>query len=80
MKKLQPILIFLVLLIGMFIFPYLPMELFHFNIDNLPNNMKIIYNAGGILECSTIEISGNYIYADDIYVVNVDDIEIIEEG
>lgn len=42
--------------------------------------MKIIYNDGSILECSTIEISGNHIYADDIYVVNVDDIEIIEEG
>ena len=44
MKKVYPILIFLILLIGMIIFPYLPMELFHFNINNLSPGMKILYS------------------------------------
>ena len=44
MKKVNPILIFLTLLLGMIIFPFLPMELFHFSIDKLSSSMKILYS------------------------------------
>ena len=35
--------------------------------------MKIIYEDGGELECSKIQIADNYVYADDIYMVHVAD-------
>ncbi len=44
MKKVNPILIFLILLLGMIIFPYIPVELFHFNLNNLSQSMKILYS------------------------------------
>ena len=44
MKKIKPLLIFLILFIGMSIFPYIPMELFNFRIDNLSQKMRILYS------------------------------------
>lgn len=44
MKKTYPTLIFLVLLVGMIVFPYIPMEIFHFSIDNLSPSMKFLYS------------------------------------
>ena len=44
MKKITPIIIFLILFIGMAIFPYIPMSLFNFTIDNLSREWQIIYN------------------------------------
>lgn len=42
--------------------------------------MKIIYEDGGELECSKIQIADNYIYADDIYSVHVADCkEIVDD-
>ena len=41
--------------------------------------MTIIYKDGGKLECSSIEICGDMIYADDImYAISIDDVERIE--
>ena len=42
-KKRYPIFIFILLFIGMFLFPYIPLELFHINLDNLNDKMKIMY-------------------------------------
>lgn len=39
--------------------------------------MQIIYNDGGVLTCSRIEISGNKLYADDMYIVSLDDVQVI---
>lgn len=44
MNKGKKILLFLILFIGMIIFPYIPLELFHINLDNLSQNMKILYS------------------------------------
>ena len=41
--------------------------------------MTIIYKDGGKLECSSIEIYGNTLYADDIYIIPIDDVELIED-
>lgn len=39
--------------------------------------MQIIYNDGGVLTCSRIEISGNSLYADDMYIVRMDEVQCI---
>lgn len=41
--------------------------------------MKIIYSDNSVLEVSYIEISGRELYCDDIYVVNIEDIDHIED-
>lgn len=41
--------------------------------------MKIIYNDGSTLECSYIEISERNIYADEIYIIHIEDVERIED-
>ena len=41
--KIKALLTFLFLFIGMVIFPYIPLELFHINLDNLTDSMKILY-------------------------------------
>lgn len=40
--------------------------------------MTIIYKDGGTLECSSIEVCGDAFYADDIYIIPIDDVELIE--
>ena len=42
-KKILPIIIFLLLLVGMAYFPYIPMELFNINYNNFNMIMKVIY-------------------------------------
>ena len=42
-KKILPIIIFLILLLGMAYFPYIPMELFNINYDNFNMTMKSLY-------------------------------------
>ena len=37
--------------------------------------MKIIYEDGGVLNCSKVEISDDHVYADDIYCIPVPDIK-----
>lgn len=44
MNKGKKILLFFILFIGMIIFPYIPLELFHINLDNLSQKMKILYS------------------------------------
>ena len=44
MKKITPIIVFMILLIGMNVFPYIPISIFHINMSNLSQGMKIIYN------------------------------------
>lgn len=39
--------------------------------------MQIIYNDGGVLTCNRIEISGNTLYADDMYIVRLDEVQVI---
>lgn len=36
--------------------------------------MEIIYQDGSVLTCNEIEISGNYIIADGIYQISIEDI------
>lgn len=43
-KKILPIIIFILLLIGMAIFPLIPLKIFNINIENFNQNMKILYN------------------------------------
>ena len=43
MKK-SPILIFIILFLGMYLFKYIPIELFNINYENLNITNKIIYN------------------------------------
>lgn len=42
-NKITPIIVFILLLIGMSIFPYIPLQLFHINLNNLSSKMKILY-------------------------------------
>ena len=42
--KNKEILMFIILFLGMYLFPYIPLELFNINYNNLTSNMKIIYN------------------------------------
>lgn len=42
-NKFRAIFIFILLFVGMVIFPYIPIELFHINLDNLSEKMKIMY-------------------------------------
>ena len=44
MKKIKPIIIFLLLLVGMDIFSYIPLRILNINMNNLSMNMKILYN------------------------------------
>jgi len=44
MKRITPVIIFIGLVLGMLLFPYIPMSIFNFNIDNFSEKMKIIYN------------------------------------
>lgn len=42
--------------------------------------MKIIYEDGEELECSNIVISGNWVYADDLYQIHIADCkEIVDD-
>lgn len=41
--------------------------------------MIINYTDGGVLKCSKIEIMGNELFVDEIYIVELSDIESIEE-
>lgn len=43
MKK-RPVIIFISLFLGMYLFPYIPLELFNINYYNFSSNMKNIYN------------------------------------
>ena len=43
MKKISPILIFILLILGIDLFSYIPIVLFHININNLSMTMRIIY-------------------------------------
>ena len=43
-KKIIPSIIFIVLLLGMSLFPYLPILIFRINIDNLNNTLKVYYS------------------------------------
>ena len=43
MKKISPILIFIFLILGIDLFSYIPIVLFHININNLSMTMRIIY-------------------------------------
>lgn len=40
--------------------------------------MVIIFDDGGMLECSTIEVGYNTVYVDDIYEIPIADISRIE--
>ena len=42
-KKILPTIIFIILLLGMAIFPYIPMELFNIDYNNFNTTMKAIY-------------------------------------
>lgn len=44
MNRIKTIITFIILLLLMAVFPYIPIELFHINIDNLSMGMKILYN------------------------------------
>ncbi len=44
MKKITPLIIFLLLLLGMAAFPYIPIYLFNIKLDNLSQNMKVLFN------------------------------------
>lgn len=44
MKKRNKVLIFLILFMGMIIFPYIPLELFNIDYNNISQTNKIIYN------------------------------------
>lgn len=44
MNKRKKIILFIILFIGMFIFPYIPLELFHINFNNLSEGMKVLYS------------------------------------
>ena len=41
--------------------------------------MKIIYSDGGELECYSIEVCGDTMYADGIYIVPISEVNSIEE-
>lgn len=41
--------------------------------------MTIVYKDGGQLDCSMIELCGDHIIADDMYVVPVLDIDFISD-
>lgn len=41
--------------------------------------MKIIYNDGSELTCHKIEITGDHIYADDMYSVSIEDVKEITD-
>ena len=41
--------------------------------------MKIIYYDGGVLTCSYFEIDNQHIYADDVYIVDINDVERVED-
>lgn len=41
--------------------------------------MTIVYNDGGTLECSMMELCGDHIIADDMYVVQIMDIDFISD-
>ena len=43
MKKIKPLLIFILLLLGMSYFPYIPMKIFNLDYENFTQSMKIIY-------------------------------------
>ena len=43
-KKIIPSIIFIILLLGMTLFPYLPILIFKINVDNLSNTLKIYYS------------------------------------
>ncbi len=42
-KKIKPLLIFILLLLGMSYFPYIPMKIFNLDYNNFTQSMKIIY-------------------------------------
>lgn len=42
-KKIKPLLVFILLLLGMYCFPYIPMEIFSLDYQNFSQNMKIFY-------------------------------------
>ena len=42
-KLISNITIFVLLFLGSILFPYIPIELFHLNLNNLPDNLKILY-------------------------------------
>lgn len=42
--------------------------------------MRIVYKDGGVLECCTVFIENGAVIADDIYLVNAEDIDRIEES
>lgn len=42
-KKIKPLLVFILLLLGMYYFPYIPMEIFSLDYQNFSQNMKIFY-------------------------------------
>ena len=43
-KKILPILIFCILLLGMALFPYIPLYIFDIDIDTFSEKMKVLYN------------------------------------
>lgn len=44
-KKIKSLLVFILLLLGMYCFPYIPMELFSLDYQNFSQNMKVIYTV-----------------------------------
>ena len=44
MKRIPPFIIFILLVLGMSLFPYIPIELFHINIQNFSQSMLIAYS------------------------------------
>ena len=44
MKRVKPIIIFILLLLGMAYIPYIPLIIFKINIDNLSDGIKVLYN------------------------------------
>lgn len=40
--------------------------------------MRIIYNDGSVLECNHIEIIGDRLFCDEVYIVDIYDIDHIE--
>ena len=42
-NKITPVIVFILLLLGMAVFPYIPLIIFRIDIDNFSNGMKILY-------------------------------------
>ena len=40
--------------------------------------MTIVYKDGGLLSCSTVEVSCRELFCDDVYIVPIEDVDHIE--